>query len=66
MNYQGWALFMDCDMIMEADIAELWRLRDDKYAVQVCKHDYVPKSTSKVFKSNYKQHILKRTGLVLC
>ena len=47
MNYQGWALFMDCDMIMEADIAELWRLRDDKYAVQVCKHDYVPKEKTK-------------------
>ena len=47
MNYQGWALFMDCDMLMKADIAELWRLRDDKYAVQVCKHDYIPKSATK-------------------
>ena len=47
MNYQGWALFMDCDMLMQADIAELWRLRDDKYAVQVCKHDYIPKSQTK-------------------
>ena len=47
MNYQGWALFMDCDMLMKADIAELWRLRDDKYAVQLCKHDYVPKNETK-------------------
>jgi hypothetical protein len=47
MNYQGWALFMDCDMLMKADIAELWRLRNDKYAVQVCKHDYIPKSSTK-------------------
>ena len=47
MNYQGWALFMDCDMLMEADITELWRLRDDKYAVQVCKHDYTPKNKTK-------------------
>ena len=47
MNYQGWALFMDCDMLMEADIAELWRLRDDKYAVQVCQHDYTPKNEKK-------------------
>ena len=46
-NYQGWALFMDCDMLMEADIAELWRLRDDKYAVQVCQHDYTPKNEKK-------------------
>ena len=47
MNYRGWALFMDCDMLMKADIAELWRLRDDKYAVQVCKHDYTPKEETK-------------------
>jgi len=47
MNYQGWALFMDCDMLMIDDIAKLWRLRDDSYAVQVCKHDYVPKSQTK-------------------
>ncbi len=47
MNYRGWALFMDCDMLMYADIAELWRLRDDKYAVQVCKHDYTPKKEIK-------------------
>ena len=47
MNYQGWALFMDCDMLMKADVSELWRLRDDRYAVQVCKHDYTPKEKTK-------------------
>jgi len=47
MNYQGWALFMDCDMLMKADISELWRMRDDRYAVQVCQHDYYPKSATK-------------------
>ena len=47
MNYQGWALFMDCDMLMFEDIAELWRMRDDRYAVQVCKHDYTPKQKTK-------------------
>ena len=47
MNYQGWALFMDCDMLMKADISELWALRDDRYAVQVAKHDYVPKEKTK-------------------
>jgi len=47
MNYQGWALFMDCDMLMFEDIAELWRMRDDSKAIQVCKHDYTPKEDTK-------------------
>ena len=47
MNYKGWAVFMDCDQLMLGDIAELWRLRDDKYAVQLCKHDYTPKEDKK-------------------
>lgn len=47
MNYEGWALFMDCDMLMLDDIAKLWKLRDSQYAVQVCKHDYIPKHQTK-------------------
>tara|TARA_Y100001970_G_C13945316_1_gene705346 strand:+ start:176 stop:847 length:672 start_codon:yes stop_codon:yes gene_type:complete len=47
MNYQGWALFMDCDMLMFEDVAELWRMRDDSKAIQVCKHDYTPKEKTK-------------------
>ena len=47
MNYKGWALFMDCDQLMMTDVAELWRLRDEKYAVQVCKHDYIPRNSKK-------------------
>lgn len=35
--YAGWSLFMDCDMLAEADIAELWALRDPRFAVQVVK-----------------------------
>ena len=47
MNYQGWALFMDCDMLMFEDVSELWRMRDDSKAIQVCKHDYIPKESKK-------------------
>ena len=39
-NYGGWAVFMDGDMLMRADIAELWNLSDPSKAVQVVKHDY--------------------------
>ena len=47
MNYQGWALFMDCDMLMFEDVSELWRMRDDSKAIQVCKHNYIPKEKTK-------------------
>lgn len=40
MNYHGWAVFMDGDMIVRADIAELWALRDDSKAVICVQHDY--------------------------
>jgi hypothetical protein len=40
-GYEGWAIFADAsDMVCRADIAELWALRDERYAVQVVKHDY--------------------------
>lgn len=46
-DYQGWSLFMDCDMLVLDDIDRLWQLRDERYAVQVVKHDHVPRETSK-------------------
>lgn len=46
-NYEGWAIFMDCDMLVLDDIAKLWAMRNNKYGVQVCKHDYTPKSETK-------------------
>ena len=46
-GYEGWALFMDCDMLMREDVAKLWKLRDDRHAVQVVKHEHVPKEDTK-------------------
>jgi len=46
-DYQGWAIFMDCDMLVREDIAKLWALRDERYAVQVVKHSHVPKEEVK-------------------
>lgn len=46
-NYEGWSIFMDNDMLCLADIAELWALRDDKYAVMCAKHDYEVKEDVK-------------------
>ena len=43
-GYRGWSLFMDCDMLCRADIAELaaGTERAADKAVLVCKHDYTP------------------------
>jgi lipopolysaccharide biosynthesis glycosyltransferase len=40
MEYTGHAIFIDGDMIVRGDIAELWNLRDEYKDVQVVKHDY--------------------------
>jgi len=47
-NYKGWAVFMDCDMILTTDIAELFAQADDKYAVMCVQHDYTPKEGIKM------------------
>ena len=46
-DYSGWSVFMDCDMLMRDDIANLRRLCDDRYAVMVVKHNHVPRETVK-------------------
>ena len=46
-GFEGWAMFMDCDMLVLEDIVKLWALRDDKYAVMCVKHDHVPKEKTK-------------------
>ena len=43
MNFDGWAIFADGDMICRSDIAELWSLRDHSKAVMVAKHSYTTK-----------------------
>jgi hypothetical protein len=48
-EFRGWSLFMDCDMLCLADVAELAGLAGsaaDK-AVLVCKHDYTPRTERK-------------------
>ena len=46
--YQGWSLFIDCDMLMREDIAKLWALRDERYAVMVVKHEHTPQEARAV------------------
>jgi hypothetical protein len=46
-GYEGWSAYADCDMLMLDDIVSLWKLRDERYAVMVVKHNHVPKETVK-------------------
>ncbi len=46
-GFEGWSLFCDSDMLVIDDIANLWSLRDERFAVQVVKHDHKPAETVK-------------------
>lgn len=46
-HYSGYAIFMDCDMLVMDDIAKLWALRSPNYAVQCVKHNHVPNEETK-------------------
>jgi lipopolysaccharide biosynthesis glycosyltransferase len=47
MDYTGHAIFIDGDMIVRSDIAELWQWRHKQYDVQVVKHNYETRMTEK-------------------
>lgn len=47
-NFEGWALFIDCDIILTTDIKELFDCADDQYAVMCVKHDYKVKEGTKM------------------
>ncbi len=47
MDFSGWAIFADGDMVCQEDISDLWSLRDDSKAVQVVQHDYKTRATKK-------------------
>ena len=48
MNYNGWAVFCDCDFIFLGDVANLTKNLDPSKAVYCVKHDYTPKEKHKM------------------
>ena len=65
MNYKGWAIFMDGDMILRDDIDKLWQLRNDKHAVMVVKHDYKTRMTTKYLGSKNENYPCKNWSSVI-
>lgn len=64
-GYEGWSLFMDCDMVARADFAELFALCDDRYAVMVAKHDYVPRDEVKFLNHQQAKYAKKNWSSVM-
>lgn len=48
-DYQGISIFMDCDMLVQVDLLELWLelLAQPGKAVWCCPHDYIPNGLTK-------------------
>lgn len=46
-DYEGFAIFMDCDMLVRCDINEIMKKINDNFAVSVVKHDYESKVSVK-------------------
>lgn len=44
----GWALFMDCDMLVRRDINDVFALADPSKAVMCVKHEYEPSNREKM------------------
>jgi lipopolysaccharide biosynthesis glycosyltransferase len=57
-EFNGWALFIDCDFIAVDDVKKLFDLANDKYAVMCAHHDYTPKAGTKM--DGQQQHIYPR------
>jgi lipopolysaccharide biosynthesis glycosyltransferase len=64
-DYQGWAIFMDCDMLAREDFARLWSLRDDRYAVQDVKHNHVPLEDRKFLGATQTRYAKKNWSSVM-
>lgn len=56
-DYEGWALFVDNDMIVLGDIKELFDMIDDKYTIMCVKHNQIVEQEKKFL--NHDQHKYK-------
>jgi len=65
MNWQGWAIFIDGDMILRDDIIKLWNLRELDKDVMVVKHDYKTKMKTKYLGSKNEDYPRKNWSSVI-
>ena len=65
MEYHGWALFIDGDMLVRDDMAKLWALRDDSKAVMCVHHNYKTKAPMKYLGSRNQDYPRKNWSSVV-
>lgn len=65
MGYNGWAIFMDGDMLVREDITKLFELREEDKAVMVVKHKYETKMTTKYLNSKNENYPCKNWSSVI-
>ena len=65
MKFNGWAIFIDGDMILRDDIAKLWALREMDKDVVVVKHDYKTRMTEKYLGSKNEDYPRKNWSSVI-
>jgi lipopolysaccharide biosynthesis glycosyltransferase len=65
MDYIGWAIFIDGDMILRDDIYKLWALRQVDKDVMVVKHDYKTKMKEKYLGSKNEDYPRKNWSSVI-
>jgi lipopolysaccharide biosynthesis glycosyltransferase len=65
MDYSGWAIFIDGDMVVQDDINNLWNLRDNTKAVMVAKHNYKTKQSVKYLGSKNEDYPRKNWSSVI-
>lgn len=59
MGHEGWALFMDADMVCLSDVAKLFEMRNENSAVMCVKHKY-PAQVATVKMDNRQQRLYFR------
>jgi hypothetical protein len=64
-GFQGWSLFMDCDMLVRTDIATLFERCDEDYAVMCVQHVHVPRETTKFLGSTQTRYEKKNWSSVM-
>jgi lipopolysaccharide biosynthesis glycosyltransferase len=64
-GYNGWAIFIDGDMLLRDDITKLWEMREEDKAVMVVKHKYETKLTTKYLGAKNENYPCKNWSSVI-